>query len=267
VSGGEYNTIVGDYGTIPGGLSNSVVGFYSLAAGRQAKANHQGSFVWADSDSSDFASTANDQFNIRARGGVRISDNTPNFSFGSTTRQMLMLWGGVYGVGVQSSTLYFRTGNGPDDGFAWYQSGVHSDDQFDAGTGGTQLMRLDRFGLVVNGTFINASDRNSKENFEPVDSREVLDKVAALPLSKWNYKLDGSSRHLGPMAQDFYAAFGVGPDDKHIATVDADGVALAAIQGLNQKLTEELKHRDAENAELKQRLEALEKIIRHQKSK
>ncbi len=68
------------------------------------------------------------------------------------------------------------------------------------------------------------------------------------------------------MAQDFKAAFGLGETDKGICTVDADGVALAAIQGLNQKLTEELKRRDAENAELNQRLTALEQIILKQKS-
>ena len=61
------------------------------------------------------------------------------------------------------------------------------------------------------------------------------------------------------MAQDFYAAFAVGPDDKHIATVDADGVALAAIQGLNQKLEEQR----AANVELKQRVEKLEHLLNH----
>jgi len=95
-----------------------------------------------------------------------------------------------------------------------------------------------------------------------VNSREVLDKVAALPLSKWNYKLDGSSRHLGPMAQDFYAAFGVGPDDKHITTVDADGVALAAIQGLNQKLEEQLARKDGEIRELQAAVADLTQMIR-----
>ena len=85
--------------------------------------------------------------------------------------------------------------------------------------------------------FIPTSDRNAKENFTPVDPREVLDKVAALPLTRWNFKNDAATApHLGPMAQDFHAAFGLGTDDRHIATVDADGVALAAIQGLNQKL-------------------------------
>ena len=113
------------------------------------------------------------------------------------------------------------------------------------------------------GAFVSASDRNVKENFAPVQPREMLEKVIALPLSSWNYKADTATRHLGPMAQDFYAAFNVGADDKHIATVDADGVALAAIQGLNQKLADELKRRDAENAELKSRLAALEKLIAH----
>jgi hypothetical protein len=114
----------------------------------------------------------------------------------------------------------------------------------------------------VNGAFVSASDRNVKEDFQPVNSTRVLEKVLALPLQEWVYKADEQkSRHLGPMAQDFKAAFGLGVDDKTIATVDADGVALAAIQGLNQKLAEELKRRDAENAELKQRLDALEKLL------
>ena len=73
----------------------------------------------------------------------------------------------------------------------------------------------------------------------------MLEKVASLPLQSWNYRTDENKvRHLGPMAQDFHAAFGVGPDDRHIATVDEGGVALAAIQGLNAKLEE----RDAAHA-------------------
>ena len=70
--------------------------------------------------------------------------------------------------------------------------------------------------------------------------------------------------HIGPMAQDFHAAFGVGADDKHIATVDADGVALAAIQGLNQKVEGEVTALRAENAALKQRLEKIEHLMNRQ---
>jgi Skp family chaperone for outer membrane proteins len=63
------------------------------------------------------------------------------------------------------------------------------------------------------------------------------------------------------MAQDFHAAFEIGTDDKHIAPIDEGGVALAAIQGLNQKLQDELKRRDLENAELRKNNEALEKRL------
>ena len=69
------------------------------------------------------------------------------------------------------------------------------------------------------------------------------------------------------MAQDFHAAFGVGPDDKHIATVDADGVALAAIQGLNAKVEAQkgqLEQKHTEITELKTRLEKLERLMNHQ---
>lgn len=74
-----------------------------------------------------------------------------------------------------------------------------------------------------------------KENFTALNAVDVLQRVAQLPLSTWNYKTqDQSIRHIGPMAQDFYAAFGVGEDNQHISTIDADGVSLAAIQGLYQ---------------------------------
>ena len=102
------------------------------------------------------------------------------------------------------------------------------------------------------------SDRNLKEKFTPIDAREVLEQVAALPISVWNYKQDLDTRHIGPMAQDFYAAFNVGTDDKHIATVDEGGVALAAIQGLNEKL----KTKDAEIQALEKRLDDLEQWVK-----
>ena len=109
--------------------------------------------------------------------------------------------------------------------------------------------------LSSGGVWTNASDRNKKENFETVDGREVLANLAELPITTWNYKAeDPSIRHLGPMAQDFYAAFGLGADDTHIASLDSSGIALAAIQGLyeqNQAL-------QAENAELNTRVDDLE---------
>ena len=108
------------------------------------------------------------------------------------------------------------------------------------------------------GTWSSLSDRNSKEHFVPVDGKAVLEKVAEMPLNTWSYKSqDKSIRHIGPVAQDFYAAFNVGEDDQHIATIDEGGVALAAIQGLNQRL----KEKDAEIQELKQNMAELKTLV------
>jgi len=122
-------------------------------------------------------------------------------------------------------------------------------------------------GPVYASTFVSSSDRNIKENFKPVDAREVLEKVAAMPVTRWNYKRNDSSDHIGPMAQDFYAAFNVGPDDKHITSVDEGGVAFVAIQGLNQKLEEKdaeikaLQVKAAQVDSLEKRLNELEQIV------
>jgi hypothetical protein len=108
-------------------------------------------------------------------------------------------------------------------------------------------------GIAYATDFYYTSDRNLKENLSLVSPLDVLDKVAALPISHWNYKGNAAAPHIGPMAQDFNAAFGLGVDNKHIGTVDEGGVALAAIQGLNLKLEQTR----AENAKLKQQNDSL----------
>lgn len=253
--GGGYDNIIqpdSAYSTIPGGYANVAAGTYSFAAGQQAQALHQGAFVWADSQGATFSSTASDQFCVRAQGGVQLSTSTSLY-FGSLTRQMINLYGTGYGIGVQAGTVYQRTAAG----FAWFKGGVHNDTLNNPGTGGSVLMTLTSGGLTVNGTLASTSDRNAKEDFAPVNSQDVLAKVAVMPITKWIYKTDTGTRHIGPMAQDFYAAFAVGPDDKHITTVDEGGVALAAIQGLSQKLEE----KETEIKELQARLEKLEQLL------
>jgi hypothetical protein len=97
-------------------------------------------------------------------------------------------------------------------------------------------------GSVTATAFNPSSDRHIKENFGKVNRSSVLDRLSRIPISTWNFIGDDGALHMGPMAQDFYAAFGLGMDDKHISTVDADGVAFAAIQELNvrnQTLTSE----------------------------
>ena len=234
---------------IAGGTNNIVAdnAGYSFAAGRRARADHQGSFVWSDSQNINFDSAGLNTFNVRASGGAYLNGDTSLY-FGSSIRQMLNLWNTVYGIGVQDYTFYSRCDwNGS---FSWFRGGSHVSGANSPGPGGVEMMRLTSGGLSVNGTFVSSSDRNQKENFTPIDPGDILDKVAALSLTEWNYKDDPSSRHLGPMAQDFYAAFQVGPDDRHIATVDADGVALAAIQALNRKVGEQAKTLQAHEAEI-----------------
>jgi hypothetical protein len=185
-------------------------------------------------------------------GNVAISPPS-SLNFGAQTRQMLNLWSTQYGIGVQAASAYFRSGGH----FNWYSGGVHDNATHNPG-GGARLMTLYSTGdLYISGAFGSISDRNAKQDFEPIDQRDILEKVVALPLVKWSYKTDASTRHIGPMAQDFYESFNLGADDKHITTVDADGVALAAIQGLNKKLEE----KETRIAELEARLTKLEQLI------
>jgi hypothetical protein len=80
------------------------------------------------------------------------------------------------------------------------------------------------------------SDRNLKRDIGPVDEQAVLETLASLPVSTWSYKSDDPAvRHLGPMAQDFYSAFGLGDTDRAYNSIDAHGVAMAAIKALYER--------------------------------
>ena len=131
---------------------------------------------------------------------------------------------------------------------------------FGAG-GGNPVFLVDYNGTVTANGVLLTSDRNAKRNFSSLDNLSILKKVVGLPISSWNYKTDADGlRHIGPMAQDFHATFGLnGSDDKHISIVDGAGVALAAIQGLNQKLETENTALKAQLVALEMRLTALER--------
>ena len=207
VGGGIANTASGKRATVPGGNENTAAGDYSFAAGRRAKADHDGAFVWGDSTDAEIHSSNDDQFIVRANGGLWFGAVTTTDPFTPTI-----------GPGVLIGT----------------STGAY---------------------LSSDGAWTNASDRDAKANFTLVNGQEVLACLAEIPVTTWNYKSQNPSiRHIGPMAQDFYAAFGVGEDDTHISTLDADGVALAAIQGLYQLVQEQA----AQIADLEARLAALE---------
>lgn len=105
------------------------------------------------------------------------------------------------------------------------------------------------------GSWSFLSDQAAKSHFIPVDGGRVLARLAQLPIATWSYRgQDASTRHMGPTAQGFYAAFGLGEDEHYISAVDADGVALAAIQGLYGQVQEQ----DARIATLERRIAEME---------
>lgn len=91
--------------------------------------------------------------------------------------------------------------------------------------------------IVVEGDVSLGSSRQIKHRFEPVDGAVILGRLRELPIARWSYMQDTRDAvHLGPMAEDFHAAFGLGRDQEHISPLDGAGVALAAIQELNAEL-------------------------------
>jgi hypothetical protein len=230
IAGGGGNSIgAGTFGaTIAGGYVNQVNGNFSFAAGYQAQANHPGTFAWAGGNTMPYASIIPYTCNLYASNGV-------------------------------SMDYSFQTAGSPR-GVRYVFVGQNAGNTITAWNGAR---------LTDGGTWQNASDRNRKTDFKEVDPRAVLDKLAAMPVRQWRYtNEDACIKHIGPVAQDFQSAFGLGDDDKSIGTVDADGVALAAIQGLNQKLEERCEKADirvqnleAENTELKHELAEIKALL------
>lgn len=261
IGGGQNNTVLGSWATVPGGYLNTAAGNFSFAVGAQAGALHDGAFVWADSQNSRFASTANDQFLIRAAGGVGIGLNHPvgalSVATGTgavTIRNDNNVSDLVMSGGVAPGTLRVR-----NIMEIWPNDAGNAGGRLDVRglNGGATISLTGATGNITAVTLTQTSDRNAKENFSAIDPQEVLERVAGLPITRWNFKADAGTAHLGPMAQDFYAAFGVGADEKHIATVDESGVALAALQGLNRKVEEKA----AQLRQLEARLERLERLL------
>jgi hypothetical protein len=240
IGGGNGNTIATltdiafatvSGGTVSGGQSNTVTGLYgtvaggrlnvatnsAFAAGTRAKALHSRSFVWAAGNTNDYPSSTTNRVHFYAAGGLAVEYAGQD----------------QYGRGLKWLVLASQE---PGKVINVYNGAY----------------------LSEGGAWTDTSDRNAKEKFEPVDSKEILERVTNLPLTSWSYRSESNSvRHLGPVAQDFHEAFGLGADDKHIAGLDSSGVALAAIQGLSQ----ELKAKQTEIDQLKQRLEALERRL------
>jgi len=172
-------------------------------------------------------------------------------------------------IGVQDAVgfgaMYFRS----ESFFNWYVRGSHIDNgvaDVGAGPGGIFVAALgaSEGGTFACANFLETSDRNVKENIGPVDGRKVLDQLLSLPIHTWSFTNGHSGvRNIGPMAQDFYATFKFGADDKHIASRNTAGVALAAVQGLHQIVQEqriELDRKEARIAELEKRMAKMDSL-------
>jgi trimeric autotransporter adhesin len=259
VGGGSNNTASGVRATVPGGSTNTAQGDFSFAAGQGANALANGCFVWADSTNVDFTCGVPDQFAVRATGGARFV--TAVDGAGNATRAVSIDATGQVTIPIETATpnlaLYQATiadyarlrliRNGGAGTFWDIAAGTTSDvlnfyrqgsgNVMSLTPGGADLLLMNNGAhLTSAGVWTSVSDRNVKENFAPIDALDVLARVVALPVTQWNYKAEPGVKRIGPMAQDFHAAFGLGASDKTIGAVDADGIALAAIQGLNAKV-------------------------------
>lgn len=218
VGGGHTNTAGSETSTVGGGDANTASGFTSTIPGGQSN-------------------TASGDFSFAAGMRAKATD------FGS------FVWG--------------------DASFPFFDIGSYGENTFTARTtGGARFVTAidgttgdPTAGVILaagGGSWSSLSDRAAKRRFSPVDRASLLERLDRIPISRWSYKSqDPSIRHLGPTAQDFHAAFRLGEDDKHITTIDSEGVALAAIQGLYRRL----ERVERQNRELQARLARLERRL------
>jgi hypothetical protein len=236
----SYSISMG-YGTHANGQAAIALGYratananYAVAIGRAVSVRgYTGAIVIGDGSSSDsLVASADNQFNLRAAGGIRL--------FTNSTR--------TAGLRIQA---YPGAASSPWTGCASVQWVISASNCAYLSNGGT---------------WTNVSDVNRKHGFAAVHGEDVLARLRRVPITTWTYNSDGDEvRHLGPTAQDFHAAFGLGgADNTHIATVDADGVALAAAQALDARTQAQqarIETLERENADLRARLERIEAAL------
>jgi hypothetical protein len=244
---GAGNTINGDKSVgigwnnvIPGdnsfavGASSTASGDYSLALGVRAEAGHWGSTVLSNYPTGAYNLTSG----LRTRTAQYKNATGTTYSYGNY-------------LGCNNSAT---CSVGGDNSFtARFRGGYHFYTNDPSGAVPTTGVFL---GPGAN-AWGSVSDKTKKEDFQPIDSEELLAKIAGLEIVKWKY-IGSKHQHMGPMAQDFYKAFKLGDgNDRIITTQDIEGVTIAGVQAL-EKRTKELQK---ENEDLKQRIERLEALI------
>ena len=274
VGGGSGNTASGESATVGGGMSNAAGGWRATVVGGSSNtASGSGATVggWESIASGGWATVGGGWRNIASGDKSTVGGGNENAASG---------WNATVPGGwdnIAQGAHSFAAGRHAkayNDGcFVWGDStdadvACNNADRWVARASGGVYFYTN--GGLSSGVYVPAggnawssvSDRNLKENVAAVDGQEVLARLAQVPIASWNYKSqEAAIRHMGPMAQDFYAAFGLGEDDTHISTVDADGVALAAIQGLQEQVQDKearITALESENTAQRRQIDGLE---------
>jgi hypothetical protein len=250
---GYSNTESADYAFVGAGSTNSITGAYgSIVGGYKNTVSASNAFVGGGSNN-----LVGGQNAVVPGGLGNVANGFGSFAAGSGAKALhngAFVWSDQNVAPVVKSTASKQFIARASGGVTFYSSTNMST--------GVKL-------AAGSGSWSSVSDRAVKTAIVPLDDAVILAKVASLPVSEWSYVAQGAGvRHVGPMAQDFYAAFGVGEDDKHITTIDEGGVALAAIKGLsvrsareNVALLARLAKADAEIASLRAELARLTSTV------
>jgi hypothetical protein len=266
IGGGLSNTILANYSTIAGGKSNEIFADYAFLGG--GGLNVIGKLL---SSAGEYGAIGGGELNSVQGQYAFVGGGYNNQANGQDS----VVPGGL--GNVAAGTGSFAAGNDSwaafDGSFVWSDSAsgatqlkAGANDQFLARASGGFIFYTDNItksGATLasgSGTWASLSDRNSKTALASVNASTVLERLEKLPISIWSYRSEGRVRHIGPMAQDFYRAFGLGSDDKHITTIDEEGVAYAAIGALDARL-ERARALAADAAALRTRLRAQERTI------
>ena len=247
VAGGDYNTSSGQSAAIGGGGSNTASSDYDVVAGGLSNTASGGASVVGGGQGNE---ASGDRATVPGGG---LNTAAGEFSFAAGLRANAHNRGCFVWADASSNAVSQTTNCLQDNATVFRSSGGFYIFTSAAGTTNTGVSLSSG-----SGSWVSMSDRNAKTDIQPVNTQDILDKVARLPMTSWRYKAQAPQvRHLGPMAQDFFAAFGLGEDERHIAVVDADGIALAAIQAMYARV----RALEAENAALRREVDETRQLV------
>ena len=248
IASGQRSTAMGN-STLASGAASTAMGDRTIASGTASTAMGTFAFATGPASTAMGSHTVASGINSTAMGSLTIASGNGSTAMGTSASTNGMDGSFVYGDA--SPTVF------PVNNTAFNQFTVRA-------SGGFQFRTSPDLSTGCNlpggsGSWVCTSSRLAKERFENLNGEDVLAKIGRMPIQTWNYRTEpGNVRHVGPTAQDFRAAFGLGSSDEAIALVDIDGINLLGVQALTRR-TQSL---ERENAELRARLDRLEQILR-----